>query len=149
MSRNDPILAAFDDLLAEQEALHVRLLQHRLADWQELYEGNVRLREISQYGPASRAMGWWETERAWNDLHPEIIPPTICAGCRQPIGDGPVKTLDLGHSGTKGHYRFHDSPHDFCPGAFNEHRRLTARQALIELGLDPPPEWRWRPPKRR
>jgi hypothetical protein len=137
MSRNDWILAALDDLLAEQEALHVRLLQHRLADWQALYEGNVRLRAASDYGPQSRAMGWWETERAWNDLHREIIPPTICAGCRQPIGTGPVITLDMGHSGTKGHYRLHDNTRRFCLDAFHEHRRLTARRALIELGLEP------------
>ena len=129
------IVEVFDDGLAEQEALHARLLLHHQADWQALYEVNVRLAE-RRYGSGA-AMGWWETERAWGDLHPEIIPATICAGCRQPIGTGPVIALDMGHSGTKGHYRIDHVPSRFCLNAFDEHRRLTARRALIDLGLNP------------
>jgi hypothetical protein len=131
------LVEVFDDILAEQEALHARLLLHHQADWQALYEVNVRLAE-RRYGSESAAMGWWETERAWGDLHPEIIPATICAGCRQPISTGSVITLDMGHSGTEGHYRIHDNVRRFCLNAFHEHRRLTARRALIDLGLEPP-----------
>jgi hypothetical protein len=79
----DGVLKALDDLLAEQEAQHARLLLHRLADWQALYEFNVRLAR-SAYGPESAAMGWWETERAWGDLHPEIIPATIVSRYEKP-----------------------------------------------------------------
>ena len=73
-------------------------------------------------------------------VNPEqlIIPATLCAGCRQPLGTGAVITLDMGHSGNRGHYRLHDGRRNFCLNAFHKHRRLTARRALIALGLVPP-----------
>ena len=76
----------------------------------------------------------------WIEMHPEIIPAMICAGCRRPLGGGPVITLNQGHVEARGHYRIHDDERHFCLSAFHEHRHLMARRALIELGLKPTPD---------
>jgi hypothetical protein len=58
MTEKDPnwIVAVLDDLLAKQKAQHAQLLLHRLVDWQELYEVNLRLARYSGIVP-TRAAG--------------------------------------------------------------------------------------------
>jgi hypothetical protein len=134
----DPKKPSPDDwlsnLCAAADAYRTQLGCFRLRDWQELYEANVRRAtrgDTEKITPADLAEGLRQTIIMWIGLHPpEIIPPTICAGCRQPLGAGLVITLDYG----QGRYRTHD---DFCLRGFRRHRRLSAHSALIELGLQP------------
>jgi hypothetical protein len=125
---------------ARAAARQAQLRLNRLTDWQQVLDDNVRCaigrwgrdrnNKITRISYADVSQGWWETERLWLGLHPpEIIPPTICAGCRQPLGAGPVITLE--------HYRIHKNWRDFCLNAFDEHRSMIARRALTVLGLNP------------
>jgi hypothetical protein len=85
------------------------------------------------FHPAEEAarIAWGQLVNLWHKRYGELVPPEICAGCRQRITN--CDALALG-DGTRVHFETLD-----CVIAYGIRWRGIATQALTAMGLRPPP----------
>jgi hypothetical protein len=79
---------------------------------------------------AAKRLAWGDLQNEWHDRHGKRWPHWHCAGCHAPIGGLVVLDLPDGN-------RVHFEPIE-CLIAFGKHWRVTADEALVAFGLEPP-----------
>jgi hypothetical protein len=109
--------------------------QEEVATDASLWIGRFEERNAHRHPVCPRAvaerLAWAEIEARWHLERGERVPPELCAGCREPIGE--AKALDL-IDGCRVHLR----PDHNCLIRYGGRWRAAATRALVLMGLTPP-----------
>jgi hypothetical protein len=102
-------------------------------DWRAFFEERCAHREFDggYDREAAERLAWGELQNRWHLSHGERVSRDFCAGCRRPIGNGPVIALIDGN-------RVHDRAGHTCFIQHGARWRGAATRALLEMGLKPP-----------
>lgn len=79
----------------------------------------------------AQRLAWAELEARWHQAYGERVDPTLCAGCRRPLGSSEVVHLLDGNA-------VHDAAENDCLIRHGERWRKVAAGALEAMGLSGP-----------
>jgi hypothetical protein len=111
------------DMAARWEAQDGWAFSEELFAHREFYSGHARA--------TAERLAWGEMQNKWHMLHGERVPKQICAGCRRPIGIGPVLPMIDGNV-------VHAQGNHECLIQYGARWRGAATRALWAMGFKQP-----------